>query len=134
MFAYSTDTGCLNTYFGYAVSPYKTDFVSEFEYAAQQVVQKGVGSYMVAPSDYGWHIIYCSYKFTGGEVYGAYDHAQATGDAKVEGSFSNMFYESLKATSATNHATAMQNTVLNKHKDAVTLYTKRYQDLLELDK
>lgn len=133
MFAYSTDTGCLNTYFGYAVSPYKTDFVSEFEYAAQQVVKKGVGSYMVAPSDYGWHIIYCSYKFTGGEVYGGYDHAQATGDAKVEGSFSNMFYESLKATSATNHATAMQNTVLNKHKDAVTLYTKRYQDLLELD-
>ena len=133
MFAYSTDTGCLNTYFGYAVSPYKTDFVSEFEYAAQQVVKNGVGSYMVAPSDYGWHIIYCSYKFTGGEVYGGYDHAQATGDAKVEGSFSNMFYESLKATSATNHATAMQNTVLNKHKDAVTLYTKRYQDLLELD-
>ena len=134
MFAYSTDTGCLNTYFGYAVSPYKTDFVSEFEYAAQKVVERGVGSYMVAPSDYGWHIIYCSYKFTGGEVYGAYDHAQATGENKVEGSFSNMFYESLKATSATNHATAMQNTVLNKHKDAVTLYTKRYQDLLELDK
>lgn len=133
MFAYSTDTGCLNTYFGYAVSPYKTDFVSEFEYAAQKVVQKGVGSYIVAPSDYGWHIIYCSYKFTGGEVYGGYDHAQATGDAKVEGSFSNMFYESLKATSATNHATAMQNTVLNKHKDAVTFYTKRYQDLLDLD-
>ena len=133
MFAYSTDTGCLNTYFGYAVSPYKTDFVSEFEYAAQQVVEKGVGSYMVAPSDYGWHIIYCSYKFTGGEVYGGYDHKQATGDTKVEGSFSNMFYESLKATSATNHATAMQNTVLNKHKDAVTLYTKRYQDLLDLD-
>ncbi|MBO7297984.1 MAG: hypothetical protein J6U60_02930, partial [Clostridia bacterium] len=100
MFAYSTDTGCLNTYFGYAVSPYKTDFVSEFEYAAQKVVERGVGSYMVAPSDYGWHIIYCSYKFTGGEVYGAYDHAQATGENKVEGSFSNMFYESLKATSA----------------------------------
>ena len=30
MFAYSTDTGCLNTYMGYAVSPYGTDFVPEF--------------------------------------------------------------------------------------------------------
>ncbi len=134
MFAYSTDTGCLNTYFGYAVSPYKTDFVSEFEYASQAVVKAGVGTYAVVPSDYGWHIIYCSYKFTGGEVYGGYNHAQATGDSKVEGSFSNLFYESLKATSATNHATAMQNTVLNKNKDAVTLFTKRYKDLLELDK
>ena len=140
MFAYSTDTGCLNTYYGYAVSPYKTDFVSEFEYASQVVVKEGVGAYAVVPSDYGWHIIYCSYKFSAptedgeNKVYGAYDHNQATGDNKVEGSFSNMFYESLKATSATNHATAMQSTVLNKNKDAVTLYTKRYQDLLDLDK
>ena len=134
MFAYSTDPGCLNTYYGYAVSPYKTDFVSEFEYASQAVVKAGVGSYAVVPSDYGWHIIYCSYKFSASEVYGGYNHADATGDNKVEGSFSNMFYESLKATSATNHATAMQSTVLNKNKDAVTLYTKRYQDLLDLDK
>lgn len=133
MFAYSTDTGCLNTYMGYVVSPYKTNFVSEFEYAAQQVVKEGVGTYAVVPSDYGWHIIYCSYKFEGGAAYDGYNHAEATGENKVEGSFSNMFYESLKATSAANHANAVQSAVLNEYKGAVKLYTSRYQDLLDLD-
>jgi hypothetical protein len=134
MFAYSTDPGCLNTYMGYVVQAYKTNFVSEFEYASQYVVEQGVGSYAVVPSEYGWHIIYCSYKFDGGEVYGGYNHAEATGDNKVEGSFSNMFYESLKATSAANYANAVQSAVLNEYKSAVELFTKRYQDLLDLDK
>ena len=136
MFAYSTDTGCLNTYMGYAVSPYKTDFVPEFEYAAQYAVKKGVGTYVVAPSQYGWHIIYCTYKFDGGEVFG--DDANAedgfiASEKETEGTFSYLFYESLKSTSATNHANAMQNTVLNDYKDSVELFTKRYQDLLDIE-
>ncbi len=140
MFAYSTDTGCLNTYMGYVVSPYKTNFVSEFEYAAQYVVKQGVGAYAVAPSDYGWHIIYCAYKFDGGEVYGkdnndtdGYNHAAATGDAKVEGSFSNLFYEALKATSAETQANSVQAKVLKDYKDSITLHVKRYQDLLDIE-
>ena len=133
MFAYSTDTGCLNTYMGYAVSPYGTDFVSEFEWAAQYVVREGVGTYAVAPSDYGWHIIYCSYKFTGDEVYGLTKESfEAQKDA--EGTFANLFYESLKSTSATSHADAVQSDVLNRYKSSVELFKDRYQDLLDLDK
>ena len=130
MFAYSTDPGCLNSYMGYAVSAYKTSFVNEFEYASQWVVERGVGTYAVVPSDYGWHIIYCSYKFEGGAVYG---NDFVTTNMEVEnGSFYNLFYESLKDTSATNHANAVQSAVLSKYKDSVTLFTERYQDLLDL--
>ena len=133
MFAYSTDTGCLNSYMGYVVSPYKTDFVSEFEYAAQQAVLGGVGSYVVAPSDYGWHIIYCSFVYDAddGDVYGGFK----ANEMEVEGTFSYLFYESLKSTSASSYTTTVQNQLLNQYNNdkAVTLHTKAYQDLLDLD-
>ncbi len=136
MFAYSTDTGCLNTYYGYAVSPYGTNFVKEFEYAAQEAVKGGVGTYVVCATDYGWHIVFASYVFNAdGEVYGGYDHSEATGDNKVEGSFSNLFYESLKASASSNYSTEVQNNVLNQYNNdkSVKLFKDRYQDLLELD-
>ena len=131
MFAYSTDTGCLNSYMGYVVSPYKTDFVPEFEYAAQYAVQQGVGTIVVAPSDYGWHIIYCSFKFDDGDVYGGYKHSEKD----IEGTFSNLFYESLKSSASGSYTTAAQNDVLNRYNDdnAVTKHEKAYKDLLELD-
>ena len=130
MFAYSTDTGCLNTYMGYAVSPNKTNFVPEFEYAAQYAVSKGVGSYVVCATDYGWHIIYVSFVYGEGDVYGGYNAAEKD----VKGSFSNLFYESLKATTASNYSSEIQNNVLNVYnkEDNVTLYKSRYQDLLDM--
>ena len=148
MFAYSTDPGCLNTYYGYSVSPYSTNFVKEFEYAAQEAVKGGVGTYVVCATDYGWHIIFASYVFNGGEVYSVddcelckdkeqctgYHHVEAVGEAKVEGSFSNLFYESLKSTVASSTSTEVQNNVLNRYNNdnSVTLYKDRYQDLLDL--
>ena len=132
MFAYSTDPGCLNSYMGYLVSPYKTDFVFEFEYAAQYAVKQGVGTYVVAPSDYGWHIIYVTFVYDAenGDVYGGF---QAE-DVEKEGTFSNLFYESLKSTSATNYTTDAQKAVLNEYKTSGTRFVSRYQDLLDLDK
>ena len=131
MFAYSTDPGCLNSYMGYAVSPYKTDFVPEFEYAAQYAVEQGVGTYVVAPSDYGWHIIYVTFVYEAdGDVYGGFNAA----DVEKEGTFSNLFYESLKSTSATNYTQDKQKDVLNDYKTSATRFVSRYQDLLDLDK
>ena len=142
MFAYSTDTGCLNTYMGYSVSPYGTSFVPEFEAAAQKAVKGGVGSYVVCLTDYGWHIIYCSFAYNGvdadGEnyVYGAYNHGEAVGDSKVEGSFSNLFYESLKASAASNYSSEKESEVLKAYNvdGSVTRYQETYQDLLDMDK
>ena len=130
MFAYSTDTGCLNTYMGYVVSPYDTDFVGEFEYAARYAIEQGVGTYVVCPSDYGWHIIYVSFVYEGGEVYDGYNAAEKD----VEGTFSNLFYESLKTTIGNNHTKEVESNVLNVYNNdtSVTLYTSRYQDLLDM--
>ena len=134
MFAYSTDTGCLNTYMGYVVSPYDTDFVNEFEYAAQYAIRElGVGGYVICPSDYGWHIIYVSNKLPVGSVYGAAaDITQENLDQ--EGSFYNLYYEALKSTSAQNYQTMIENNVLVEYNNGscVTLYTERYEDLLSI--
>ncbi len=138
MFTYSTDTGCLNTYYGYAVSPYGTDFVKEFEYAAQDVVKRGAGNYAVCATDYGWHLVFATYVYkapegaTGYDVYGGYDATEA----ETEGTFSNLFYESLKTSAGEKRTTDVQNDVLNRYNNdgSVTLFKDRYKDLLELDK
>lgn len=131
LFAYGTDPGALNSYMGYSVSPYGTNFVKEFEYAAQEVVKAGVGNYAVCATDYGWHILYCSFKYEGGEVYGGYVHE----DKDKEGTFSNLFYEYIKESAYTNHATEIQNRVLIEYDNGscVTRYQKAYQDLLDMD-
>lgn len=136
MFAYSTDTGCLNTYMGYAVSPYKTKFVPEFEFAAQYAIKYGgVGSYVVCATDYGWHILYVSFVYGDGEVYGTDGNGFNWDERETEGTFSNMFYESLKSTAASTYTNEVQSNVLNKYNndDCVELITKHYKNLLELD-
>lgn len=133
MFAYSSDTGCLNSYMGYSVSPYQTNYVAEFEYAAQYAVAHaegaGVGKYVVCATDYGWHIIYVSFVYTAEDVYGGYVEAEKD----IEGTFSNMFYESLKATFASNYQSEIQNEVLNAYNNDtnVTRYVDKYKDLWE---
>lgn len=141
-FAYSTDPGSLNTYMGYAVSPYGTEFVPEFEYAAQEAVKGGVGTYVVCATDYGWHIVYCTFVYGKADangdnyVYGEYKHADAVGETKVEGSFSNLFYESLKASAASKKSSEKESEVLNTYNVAtsVTRYEDAYKDLLEMGK
>ena len=131
MFAYSTDTGCLNTYMGYVVSPYKTSFVSEFEYAAQYAVLKGAGSYVVCATDYGWHIIYVSMVCDAAEIY---EGGFIADDIKKEGTFSNLFYEYIKSSTASTYTTDAQNNVMNAYVSSATYYQEAYQDLLDLDK
>ena len=137
MFAYSTDTGCLNTYMGYSVSPYGTNFVKEFEKAAQDVVKAGVGNYAVCLTDYGWHIVYCSFSYTAdymgdntaGNVYGGYVHAEKD----TEGTFSNLFYEYIKESAYSNYTSEIQSRVLKKYENCVERYENRYEDLYDFD-
>lgn len=133
MFAYSTDPGCLNSYMGYVVSPYGNGYVSEFEAAAQWAVKEGVGSWAVVPTDYGWHIIYCSFAYENGVVY-EYNHADAINENK-KGTFSYLFYNSLKEQMVSNTTNEMQSIVLNQFNNdkAVTRYQKAYQDLLDME-
>ena len=137
MFAYSTDTGCLNKYMGYSVSPYTTNYMKEFEYAAQQAVAGGVGSYAVCPTDYGWHIIITTFAYNfdedvaGVDVYGGYNHAEKD----VEGTFSAIFYEAVKSSVVQSYTSEVQSGVLKEYniESCVSKYQSRYQDLLDLD-
>ena len=130
MFAYSTDPGALNSYMGYAVSPYKTTFVPEFEAAAQYAIKQGVGTYVVAPSDYGWHIIFVTFKFNGGEVY---EGGFVPADVEIEGTFSQLFYDAIESTSVSNFASEKQSVIMNECDGSAKLYERRYKDLLNLD-
>ena len=132
MFAYSTDTGCLNTYMGYVVSPFQTSYVPEFEYAAQWAVAQGAGTYVVCPSTYGWHIIYVTYAYGEGDVYGGYNAA----DAKIEGTFSYLYAEAMKEQYSADYASDEQNRLILEYDNetCVVRNQKTYQDLLDLDK
>lgn len=136
LFAYGTDPGAFNSYMGYSVSPYTTNYVKEFEWAAHEVVKAGVGSYAVCETDYGWHLLYCSFKYdtynTDGDVYGGYVEA----DKDKEGTFSNLFYETIKEAAYNNHATEEQNRVIKEYNvgACVERFEKAYKDLLEMDK
>ncbi|MBD5636558.1 MAG: hypothetical protein HDP28_01880 [Clostridia bacterium] len=132
-FAYNTDTGGLNSYLGYAVTANKTNFVSEFEYAAQKVVLAGAGNYIVVPSDYGWHIIYCTFSFVDSDEV---DEGIRTpfkfnyNEIKEEGTFSNLFYEDLKADTDSKDSTNRHSMMISTYyKESCTIYEKRYSDL-----
>ncbi len=130
MFAYSTDPGCLNTYMGYSVSPYKTNFVKEFEYAAQQAVKDGVGAYYVVPTEFGWHIIITTFVFEDGDVYSGFNALEM----ETEGTFSYIFYEYLKQDAISSYTSDVQSIIFNDYDNdtCVTRYEKRYKDLLEM--
>ena len=136
MFAYSTDTGCLNTYMGYVVSPFETSFVSEFEYAAQYAIRElGVGGYVVCPSDYGWHIIYVSSVLPVNNVYGDADlFTNEIFEAEDGKTFYDFYYASLKSASAQRYQERVQNEVLEEYDNgsSVKLYEDRYEDLLSI--
>lgn len=131
MFAYSTDTGCLNTYLGYNVSKYSTSFVGEFEYAAKLAISMGVGTYTVAPSDYGWHIIYCTYAFDEGDLYSDI----AWSNIENEGTFEYYFYEALKSNLVSSYQNVLQNKQVNVYNKSpyVTIHEDRYSDYTSLE-
>lgn len=134
-FAYNTDTAGLNTYLGYAVTANKTSFVSEFEYAAQEVVKAGAGNYMVVPSDYGWHIIYCTFSFANSAnfVNGiATPYVYNHGDRETEGTFSYLFYESYKANTASTESTNRRSKIISSYNDSYSIYEERYEDLANI--
>lgn len=132
-FAYSTDTGCLNTYMGYNVSRYTTSYVGEFEFAAKLAISLGAGTYTVCPSDYGWHIIYCTYAFNRSEVYGSAADLNWT-EKETKGAFEYYFYEAVKSSLVSNYQNILQSDAVNtyKNEDCVKIYKDRYSDYTSL--
>ena len=134
MFAYSTDTGCLNKYLGYSIASKEeaTDYVAEFEYAAQDAITKGAGTYYVVATDFGWHIIYVSFVFEGGDTYADGFDYNARND---EGTFSYYFYQSMKSSVAQDYSQEMVDVIYNRMEQSDTVikkYEDRYSDLTSI--
>ena len=133
-YAYTTDTGVLSQYIGYTVSAYDTSYIKEFEYAAQQAIRSGAGTFSVCAGDYGWHLIYVTETFdtAGGEIY----NAEFT-EAKVaaDGTFENRFYNWIKDTHLAKEITLKNNAVLKEYNTdkAVKVNAGAYKDLSELN-
>ena len=73
IFAFSTDTGSLNSYKGYTINV-KTDFgsetyVEEYAAAARYLMTLGKSSYVVVGTEYGWHVMFLSEKITANTNY-----------------------------------------------------------------
>lgn len=141
MFAYSTDTGCLNTYLGYSIISKEdaSSYVPEFEYAAQQAINAtndvglgGAGTYYVVGTDYGWHILYVSYVYTGGGL--VYENGFEYAKRTEEGTFSYFFYQAMKDSAVEDFASEKQNYILTELENdtAVVVYKNRYSDLTSI--
>lgn len=131
MFAYSTDTGCFNSYLGYEVSPVTDKYVKEFAYAAQVAIKGGSGTYVVCSTEYGWHILYTTVAYKQGAIYDGFVWA----DKDKEGTFSNLWFEALKDATSDVRTEKIQSDVLGTYNNdsSVKKYVSRYQDLLDLD-
>ena len=130
MFAYTTDTAALNSYYGYSLQvDASSSYVAEFEYAAQQAISEGAGTYYVVGTDYGWHIIYVTFTFDGSanETYGGFN----ADDMFKEGTFSYLFYQNFKSSTVSTYIENRSDDVLTKlHNDSVvTLFPKAYEDI-----
>ncbi len=133
-FAYNTDTAGLNSYLGYDVSPYKTSYMAEFEYAAQWAVAQGAGTYAVVPTDYGWHIIYCTFSFADVAADQASPFTFDYDKRGEEDTFSYYYFEQLKATAVDTAATNRRTDAVNQYIEACSdVYSDRFSDLTGLD-
>ncbi|MDE7379840.1 MAG: hypothetical protein K2N14_02195 [Clostridia bacterium] len=132
-YAYTTDTGVLSQYIGYTVSAYDTNYIKEFEYAAQQALRMGAGAFKVCAGDYGWHLIYVTetFDFNGGEVYKPVFNKERI---EKEGTFENRFYNWYKDSSLTNEASLKRAEILKKFNNDSTVKVdkKAYKNITEI--
>ncbi len=131
-YAYTTDTSVLSEYIGYTVSAYDTDYIEEFEYAAQYAINDGgAGSFIVCAGDYGWHIIYVTAVLEPGKV--SYE-PDWDGRVDQEGTFENLFYEYVKTELENGSSNQQTNILYRYYKEdvTVTIYEERFEDLTSL--
>lgn len=158
LFAFSTDSGSLNTFKGYGIKPApdganKEEYVTEFATMGRELLEMGGNSYVMVATDYGYHVLFFSEKFTVDygfdsltkyldSEYGAKDWQAEF--AKMIADFDEyeetdtylyMLFNSLTANKVNAALTKNQNSLLDKylHNEAtkgVTLYKDTYKDLV----
>jgi len=132
MFAYSTDTGCLNKDFGYLYSSKTSDskYVPEFAEAAKAVVAAGEGAYTFVATQYGYHIIVCTKVVNGDGTKTAeeiYDEIVANADKKDQ--YNNIKIDSILS----DYITKISNNMVNAYVKKAVYANKSYSDIIDTD-
>lgn len=162
LFAFSTDPGSLNTNKGYAVKPVpdgadNEQYKIEFAEGARQLLSLGGQSYIIAATDYGYHVMFFSevldvnYDFETLEDYLDYEYGDKDWSAKFTDMLSkwndekqikeysnNYMYlllKSLSDTAVSNAVTNDEREVMNRYVyeeegKYVTIYKDRFADLI----
>ena len=157
LFAFSTDDGSLNTYKGYAIKPIPDggnaeEYMQEFADAGRELLNMGGNSYIMVATDYGYHVMFYSQKFTtnyGFDNLTDYLNSVETKDWAAEfaniidnyddyedtDSYLYLLTDSIISVKVANASSDKQRKVINKYihdKDTcgVTWYKDRYADLL----
>lgn len=138
LFAFSTDTGCLNKEYGYLYSDFtsKDTYVEEFANAAELVVSKGVGAYTIVATDYGYHIIMCTKLVTA--PYAISDAGKAAFESDITNktglayNYREVKKDAIISTEINKLVEKKINPYLDEDDDAyaVTLFKKTYSDLI----
>ncbi|MDE7301279.1 MAG: hypothetical protein K2N47_03830, partial [Clostridia bacterium] len=135
-YAYTTDTGVLSQFIGYSVTPYSTSYIKEFEYAAQEAIANGVGSFSICAGDYGWHLIYVTevYNFANPEGGAIYKPNWSKADDRInkKGTFEYNFYNWKKDTILASESSLKRSAILYDFNSDTTakLYEDAYKDLI----
>ena len=162
LFAFSTDSGSLNTYKGYAISPIpdgsnSETYKQEFADYGRELLSLGKNSYIMVATDYGYHIMFYSECYAGGDVYNNltsylngecaqyldagqswtqyFDQMKADwNDFEDTDNYLYVLLNELVSNKISQKVTKEQNDILNTYvygeDSKVVKYTDRYADLL----
>lgn len=142
LFAFSTDTGCLNTDYGYLYSPYTSadTYVEEFAAAAKLVVSQGEGAYTIVATQYGYHIIICTKVVETSYTPDDAGKALFISELETEGTLAYNYREVKKNAVVNDEISKFVNTKVKPYIDedddqyAITLYPDTYNsDLITED-
>lgn len=134
IYAFSTDSGSLGSYLGYAYSPFNsaTTYVKEFAEAAKEVVDMGAGAYKLIATDYGYHLILCTKKISkGADEYT--DLASFVAALSDEDSLAYKYREVKYDSIVSTEVGKIANTLINsKYEEdgVVTFNNKAFKDLI----
>ena len=160
LFAFSTDSGSLNTYKGYVIKPENDEYVKTFGDAGKALLAEGGSSYKVVASDYGYHFMFFSELWDVGSgaatlsdyldtlnidkgeyaTWEAYFNAQkaskkAWDDFAEENNFLYVLANELISAKLSDATTRTKTNVVTEYrygdkKDSTVIYKERFADLL----
>ena len=157
LFAFSTDSGSLNTWKGYAVKPAvdgsnSEEYVQEFADGARRLLELGGNSYIIVATDYGYHVMFYSEIINGSYGFNSLveylesldivkdgtwedylaDMLDGWKDFEDTDNFLYTFVDSLTSAKVSAATTKAQNKIINayRYSDKVTVYGDSYADLL----